>query len=99
MESKDIPTVSHELSEAMRSVGIAASEMTITLQNYSKVIMSAIKYMLEFIESNYPNKHVKHLCKYGYGRTKRKNINRMCKHLKKQAKIELNKRKRRTNGL
>lgn len=75
------------MSAAIRQVGITAARMT-------EAVRKAAIYMFEFVESHYPNKHVKHLCKYGYGRTKKKNLNRVTKHIQKQAKLELRRKKK-----
>ena len=93
MENKDIP-ISHELSAAFRAAGIAISRMAETIKNYAEVVISMAKTMHDFVESHYPNKHVKHLVKYGYGRTKKKNIHRASKYIQKQAKLELRRKKK-----
>ena len=88
-QASEIERQTREAAEALATLAAAAKMLSPIIEALSEAlrpVIKAIADVLEQIINLYPNKRVIHLAKHGKGRTKKKNINRILKWYRKQAK-------------
>ena len=78
-----LTNAANQASETMVQATFAFQKMAQTLAPAIESTWNTLVRIGDVV-NKYPNKRVKHLCKYGYGRTRKKNINRMIKILRKE---------------